>query len=148
MGVSSMFAIVAEQCGKTGRAQKGLDYIDQALRYVRRSGERFAQSDIFRVRGLLLSTLGRADDAQQCTARALAIARGQRAKAWELPAAIQLAQIYLSRGDFKRPRKLLQPLCDEVADSHFVSEQLSEANGLLAQCPPDKTRATSSGRTS
>jgi len=145
MGVSSMFAIVAEQCGKIGRAQRGLDYLDQALRYVRRSGERFAQSDIFRVRGVLLATLGKADDAQRCLARALAIARRQRAKAWELPAAIRLAHICLSRGDVKRPRKLLQPLCDELAGSPFVSEQLSEANGLLAQCPPDKTRAASSG---
>ena len=145
MGVSSMFAIVAEQCGKMGRAQRGLDYVDQALRYVRRSGERFAQSDIFRVSGVLLATLGKADDAQRCMARALAIARRQRAKAWELPAAICLAHIYLSQGDLKRPRKLLQPLCDELAGSHFVPEQLSEAIGLLDRCPPDKTnRATSS----
>lgn len=145
MGVSSMLAIVAEQCGKIGRAQRGLDYLDQALRYVRRSGERFAQSDMFRVRGVLLATLGKADDAQRCLARALAIARGQRAKAWELPAAIQLAHIWLSRGEVKKARGLLQPLCDELAGSPFVSEQLSEANGLLAQCPPDKTRATSRG---
>jgi predicted ATPase/class 3 adenylate cyclase len=147
MGVSSMFAIVAEQCGKIGCAQRGLDYLEQARRYVRRSGERFAQSDIFRVRGVLLATLGKTDDAQRCMARALVIARGQRAKAWELPAAIRLAHIHLSRGDFKRPRKLLQPLCDELAGSLFVSEQLSEANGLLAQCSLD-TRATSSEQTS
>ena len=68
--------------------------------------------------------------------------KGQRLGSSPPPSA---CHIYLSQGDLKKASQALQPLCDELAGSHFVPEQLSEAIGLLDRCPPDKTnRAISS----
>jgi tetratricopeptide (TPR) repeat protein len=134
MGISSMLAIIGEHCGNMGLAERGLIYVDRGLDYVRRSGEHFAQSDLYRVKGMLLAALNRTGEAQRCLARALLIAQQQKAKTWELGAAIPLAQILRDRGEFKKSRKLLQPLCHEFEGSKFVSEQLVQAHNLTAQC--------------
>jgi adenylate cyclase len=134
MGISSMFAIVAEQCAKIGLPSRGLAYVDHALSYVHRSGERFAQSDLYRVRGILLGALNKTDEAHRCFVRALSIARKQKARTWELAAAIPLARMLCDQGEFKKSGKLLQPLCNAFEGSEFVSEQLIEAHSLLSYC--------------
>jgi class 3 adenylate cyclase/tetratricopeptide (TPR) repeat protein len=134
MGISSMLAIMAELFGRMGRPDCGLLYVDRALDYVRRSGERFAQSDLYRVKGELLAAKSSIGDAQRCLNRALLLARTQHAKTWEFGAAIPLAQILLNQSEFEKARGLLQPLCDEFKDSTFVSDQLTRAQAICAQC--------------
>src|SRR6266516_2026046 len=134
MGISGMLAIMAELCGRIGRPERGLLYVDRALDYVRRSGERFAQADLYRVKGELLAAVNRIGDAQRFLSRALLLARKQRAKTWELGAAIPLAQILVDQSQFEKARGLLQPLCREFKDSVFVSDQLARAQTLCAQC--------------
>lgn len=134
MGISSMFAIIAEPCGRIGLHRRGLDYVDKGLDYVRRSGERFALSDLYRVRGELLIDLKKTADAQDCLNQAVQTARKQQARTWELAAAVPLAQILLDRGETAESLQLLQPLSQKFADSEFVAELLARAQTICARC--------------
>jgi predicted ATPase/class 3 adenylate cyclase/predicted negative regulator of RcsB-dependent stress response len=134
MGISSMLAIIAEPCSRIGLHQRGLKYVDKALDYVRRSGERFALSDLYRVRGELLVDLNRTSDAQHCLNQAVQTARKQQAKTWELAAAVPLAQILLDRGASGEALRLLQPPLQKFDDSEFFAELLARAQRICAQC--------------
>jgi tetratricopeptide (TPR) repeat protein len=134
MGISSMFAIIAEPCGRIGLHRRGLDYVDKGLDYVRRSGERFALSDLYRVRGELLIDLKKTTDAQDCLNQAVQTARKQQARTWELAAAVPLAQILLDQGEAAESLQLLQPLSQKFADSEFVAELLARAQTICARC--------------
>jgi len=55
MGISSMLGIVAELYADIDAAGRGLPYADKALDYVKRSGELFAHSDLYRVKASRLT---------------------------------------------------------------------------------------------
>ena len=67
MGISSMFGIVAELYGEIGLPERGLSHVDRALDYVKRSGEQFAHSDLYRIKGILLASLHRTEDARNAS---------------------------------------------------------------------------------
>jgi class 3 adenylate cyclase/tetratricopeptide (TPR) repeat protein len=134
MGISSMLGIVAELYGKIELPGQGLGHVENALRYASRSGEKFAQSDLFRIKGVLLASLQRREEAKKCLSRALQIAKTQRAKTWELVAAIAMARLLNEEGDFERSTLLLKPLCDEFEGSEFVYEHLIQAHAFLKEC--------------
>lgn len=146
MGISSMFGIVAELYGEIGFPERGLSYVHRALQYVKRSGEQFAHSDLYRIKGILLAALHRIEEARNCLDRALHIARRQRAKTWELAAAISLAQILNSQREYERSLSLLQPLCHEFDGSNFVKEHLVRAHALLEDCRSAKSGSSTSHR--
>ena len=140
MGISSMFGIVAELYDEIDLPDRGLSYVDRALDYVKRSGEQFAHSDLYRVKGILLASLHRVEEAKKCLSKALQIARKQRAKTWELAAAISLAEILNSQGEFEKSALLLRPLYHEFEASKFLKEHLARARTLLEECQSGKLR--------
>ena len=142
MGISSMFGTVAELYGEIDLPERGLSHVDRALDYVKRSGEHFAHSDLYRVKGILLASLRRTEEAKKCLARALQIARKQRAKTWELTAVISLAQTLNSEGEFEKSALLLQPLYHEFEGSKFVEEHLVRAHTLLEECRSAELRSS------
>jgi class 3 adenylate cyclase/tetratricopeptide (TPR) repeat protein len=141
MGTSSMFGIVAELYGEIDLPEQGLSHVDRALDYVKRSGEQFAHSELYRVKGVLLASLCRIEEAKKCLSRALQIARRQRARTWELTAAISLSQVLNSQGEFDKSLALLQPLYNEFQGSKFVKEHLVRARTLLDECQSTSLRS-------
>ena len=131
MGISAMLAIMAELHGRIGGTRVGLEYAESALRYVRRSGERFAASDLHRVKGELLARTGALPEARRSLIHAVQIARRQQARTWEIAAAIPLAEVLLRRSEFGPARKLLQPLSDGLRGAPQFSARLAEVNALL-----------------
>jgi predicted ATPase len=97
-------ALLAEQ-----RIQEGLAAIDDGLACVERNGERWAEAELHRIRGQLLTAGGmpEAVDAEACFQRALRIARGQGARAYELRAATDLAQFWAQHGKSRQASSLL-----------------------------------------
>ena len=134
MGISSMFAIIAEPCGRIGLQQRGMSYVDKALDYARRSGERFALSDLYRVRGELLIDLNRTNDAEHDLNQAVLTARKQQAKTWEFAAAVPLAQILLDQGAAAEALRLLQPLLQKFENAEFFAELVARAQTICARC--------------
>ncbi len=135
MGVSSMFAIMGEICGRIGQIPRGLMYIERALDYVRESGERFAESDVHRVKGELLRMAGESADARLSFERALLVARSQSARTLALAAAIPLARALCEEGEFGPARDLLQPLYDSLRQSTHIAGQLRQADAICASLP-------------
>jgi predicted ATPase len=62
--------------------------------------------------------------------RALAIARSQQAKSWELRAAMSMARLWRSQGKVQQARELLAPVCGWFTEG-FDTRDLKEAKALL-----------------
>ncbi len=74
-------------------------------------------------------------EAETCFHRALAIARHQHAKSWELRAAASLARLWQTQGKRQDAYDLLAPVYGWFTEG-FDTADLQEAKGLL-----DKLRA-------
>jgi len=64
--------------------------------------------------------------------RALAVAREQHAKSWELRAAISLARLWRDQGKVQQARELLTPVYDWFTEG-FDTRDLREAKALLEE---------------
>jgi tetratricopeptide (TPR) repeat protein len=131
MGTSSMLAIMGEVAGRIGQMARGLGYVEAALVYVSESGERFAESDLHRVKGDLLAGEGAHASALECFERALSIARSQSANTWALAAAIPLAKAFGDAGEVELARNLLEPLYAGLRQSQHIPEHLRTAKAIL-----------------
>lgn len=78
----------------------GLAAVDDGLACVKRNGERWAEAELYRIRGQLLLARGKqeAARAEACFREALAIARRQGARSYELSAARSLARLWRQQG--------------------------------------------------
>ena len=80
-------------------ADEALAAIDEGLACVERNGERWAESELLRLRGQLFLTRGANHaQAEACLRKALDVARGQQAKSYELRAATALASHWRQQG--------------------------------------------------
>ena len=68
--------------------------------------------------------------AEACLERALAVARGQRAKSWELRAATSMARLWRDQGKRDAARDLLAPIYGWFTEG-FDTLDLKEAKLLL-----------------
>jgi predicted ATPase len=129
-------ALLAEALAQQGQAEEGLAVVAEALALVEGAGERFHAAELQRLRGELLLR-GAADEAgcreaEACFRRALALARGQQAKALELRAAMSLTRLYQKQNRQAEARPLLAA-CHRWFTEGFDSPDLLEAAKLLAQ---------------
>ncbi len=130
---SSFHAILAECHGKAGEFDMGLALIDEALVHVEWSGERLSESELHRVRGeLLLSKARDVSAAARCFERAIAVARGQDAKLFELRATSSLARLWRDQGKRKEAYGLLAPVHNWFTEG-FDTKDLKEVKAILAE---------------
>jgi class 3 adenylate cyclase/tetratricopeptide (TPR) repeat protein len=130
MGVSSMHAVMAELCGRVGLHERGVRYVDKALAYVGRSGERFALADLYRIKGELLAAGKHAEDAERWLERAVRLAEKQHAKSWSLPASVALARLMFDKSRTERALELLRPWQHGSAELRPLFEALLEQHGI------------------
>jgi adenylate cyclase len=90
------------------------------------------RGDALRVRGELRLTLGHKDAAEADIHEAIALAQKTNAKAWELRAALDLAQILKARGDVAAACGLLAPLCAKFTEG-YDNADLKDAKALLKE---------------
>jgi hypothetical protein len=84
--------------GEAGDAAHGLVTVDQVIARCEDSGERWYLAEAWRIKGELVFLRGDSDgEAQEHFRRSLALAREQRARAWELRAAIGQARLWRDR---------------------------------------------------
>ena len=120
----------AEALGKAGRPTEGLEQLDEAERQIEATQERWTEADMYRVRGELLITVGDPVAAEKCLQKAIAVARGQSAKLWEVRAATCLARLWQDQGKRAEARDLLAPIYDWFAEG-LHTPVLEEAKLLL-----------------
>jgi predicted ATPase len=73
-----------------------------------------------------------APKAEACFERALAVARQQQAKSWELRAAMSLARLWRDEGKPQQARELLAPVYGWFTEG-FDTRDLKEARVLLEE---------------
>ena len=89
-------------------------------------------AELSRLKGALLLRQAMPDvpQAEACFQQALAVARRQQAKSWELRAARSLARLWQSRGKQAEARELLAPIYGWFTEG-FDTADLQEAKALL-----------------
>jgi class 3 adenylate cyclase/predicted ATPase len=106
--------------------------IDGALTAVKTTKERWCEADIHRIAGelTLLSPEPNAAGAEAHFERALTVAREQRAKSWELRAAMSMARLWHKQGKRQQACDLLAPVYDWFTEG-FETLDLRAAKTLL-----------------
>jgi DNA-binding winged helix-turn-helix (wHTH) protein/class 3 adenylate cyclase/predicted ATPase len=92
--------LLAEAYGKAGQINEALTALTEALAVVEKNGECYYEAELDRLKGVLLlgQTVPDVCQAEACFQQALAIARRQQAKSWELRAALSLSRLWQCQG--------------------------------------------------
>ena len=120
--------------GRMGEFDEGLRYVDEALRFMERSGQRHYEVEVHRVKGelILAQDASNAAQAEQSFRTAIDIARQQHAKSWELRATISLARMLAKQGRRDEARAMLADIYDWFTEG-FDTADLKDAKALLGQ---------------
>jgi predicted ATPase len=134
LALSALLAPLAEAYGKSGQAEEGLRLVAEALAHVDHTGERHWEAEVYRLKGelLLQQAVPDAPQAEACFQQALAVARRQQAKSWELRAAMSLARLWQQQGKRLEARELLAPVYGWFTEG-FDTADLQEAKALLEE---------------
>ena len=116
---------------QAGTAEEGLGVIAQAANLVARNNDHMWEAELRRLEGELRSAQGASPaDVESCFEQALATARGQSAKSFELRASISLARLRRDQGKHAEARALLAPVYGWFTEG-FDTRDLKEAKALL-----------------
>jgi predicted ATPase len=101
---------------------------------IETTGERWFEAEVSRIAGLIAQTSPEPDitSAHAYFERALTLARAQRAKSWELRAAMSLARLWRDQGRRGEARDLLAPVYGWFTEG-FDTLDLKEAKALLEE---------------
>jgi len=117
-----------------GQCDDALRCIGEAMTAVEKTKDRCCEAEVYRTAGKisLKSPEPDAAEAQIYFERALAVARQQEAKSWELRAAMSMARLWRDQGKRDEPRELLAPVYGWFTEG-FDTRDLKEAKALLAE---------------
>jgi predicted ATPase len=124
--------------------------VAEALAVVNKTEERWCEAELYRLKGEL--TLQRVHvssakfqgtdarpltsdphtEAEACFLKALAVARQQQAKSWELRASTSLARLWQQHGKKKEAHQLLSEVYNWFTEG-FDTKDLQEAKALLEE---------------
>jgi predicted ATPase len=123
---------LAELHLSTNNFGEALQLLDEALARADRLEERWFEADLLRLKGEALLALSpeSAAEAEACYQQALAVARDQGARLWELRAATSLARLWAEQDERRKAHDLLTPVCDWFTEG-FDAEDLKDAKALL-----------------
>jgi adenylate cyclase len=146
---TQFLGLLAEALTEAERLDDGLKIVDEALEATERLGERFYEAELLRLKGELLihqsamnsqfesenlaTRSPRFDPPQQaeaCFNQALATAREQQAKGWELKAALSLCRLYKRRNQLAEARELLSEISHQFSEGR-ETDDLREARAFL-----------------
>ena len=122
----------AEVHARLGSPIEALTCLDEGQRFVETTDERRDEGELYRFRGDLLVRTGDRGAAERSYHHALAIARRQSAKLFELRAATSLARLWRDQGKRTEARDLLAPIYGWFTEG-FDTPVLKEAKALLDQ---------------
>jgi predicted ATPase len=132
-GAPGLFAVLAEAQQAAGQFALAQGTVATGLAIAAQTGQPFFDADLHRLDGDLLLATGGADaEAAARYHRALAIAREQCARSFELRAATSLARLWRDQGKRAEARDLLAPLYAWFTEG-FDTRDLIDAKALLEE---------------
>jgi predicted ATPase len=128
----SYLSYLARAHAELGQFDDAMRCIGEAITTVETTKERWFEAEANRIAGEIALLLPEPDvpKAEACFERALAVARAQQAKSWELRAAISMARLWRDQGRRDEARDLLAPLFGWFTEG-FDTHDLKEAKLLL-----------------
>jgi class 3 adenylate cyclase/predicted ATPase len=133
LGATYFSALLAEVYGQVGQPKRGLAELGLAHERAKRTGERWWEAELYRLEGeLLMSRGGARAHAERCLRRALAIARGSRARSLELRAATSLTRLRCNGDTTGCDNEDLRRIYDDFEEG-FDTRDLLDAGLLLGE---------------
>jgi DNA-binding winged helix-turn-helix (wHTH) protein/tetratricopeptide (TPR) repeat protein len=140
---SFLLTMFAEVLGDAGKTEEGLTAIREALDASRSTGVNHHDAEIYRLKGELLlqrigkdRTRGKANpkltEVESCFEQAIAIARRQQAKLFELRATTSLARLLMMRSREAEARERLTRIYRWFSEGHDTPD-LQDARAMLQQ---------------
>jgi len=129
-------ALLAEANGKAGGVKEGFPLLTEALATVQKTGERFYEAELYRLKGALTlqskvqGPKSKVQEAEACFLKAVEIARRQQAKSLELRAATSLARLWQHQGKQAEAHEMLAEIYHWFTEG-FDTKDLQEAKALL-----------------
>jgi predicted ATPase len=112
--------LLAAAQAKLEKVPPALSLVHHALARVTRTGERLFEADLHRLAGDLLVALVQPDQAEESFHHAIAVARKQNARWWELRAATSLARLWAEQGSRAQAHDLLAPVYGWFTEGSFA----------------------------
>jgi len=130
--VPTFEAALAEAEASTGEIAAGLQRLEDALAEAERTEQRWYEAEIRRIRGEILLKRDPADTAaaEQSFQAAIAVAQSQKARSFELRAALSLAKLYRAANRDADARTVLAPAVEGFPPTQQFPE-LTEGQTLL-----------------
>jgi TOMM system kinase/cyclase fusion protein len=134
-----LLALLAEGYREMGQTEEGLIALAEALDLVHRSGERYYEAELYRLKGTL-TLQSRVQgpksqvekEAEECFLKAIEIARRQQAKSLELRAAMSLSRLWQQQGKKAEARQMLAEIYGWFTEG-FDTVDLQEAKASLEE---------------
>ena len=136
LGVPHFHVLLADLWLAAGDQRRALDLLRTSEEYMEATGERFSESELYRIMGRALMSGGSPDPAAATAAyeRAVAAAHNQNAKLLELRATTRLAEHQRKIGEACTALDDLVALCDWFGPASELPD-VSRARGLVAPEP-------------
>jgi predicted ATPase len=122
--------LLAQALAQQGNYRDAMVALSEAFERIETTGERGWESELHRVRGLVLMAQGQRDEGQALLERAVEVAVQQQAKSLELRAAMSLARFWGESGRRAEARNLLAPVFGWFTEG-FDTVDLRQAKTLL-----------------
>ena len=125
-------ALMATVLCRMRQSDESLRMINESISIIERTGERYYEAMIYQTKGdlLLMHDPARAAQAEECFRMAIAIARKQQAKSWELRATASLARLLARQGLRDEARTTLAEIYGWFTEG-FDTADLKDAKALL-----------------
>lgn len=123
--------MLAEAYRKAGQVEEGLSALNEGLALVEKTGERYYEAELHRLKGELLLAQG-ADEAEveRQYRKAIEVANQLSAKSLELRAVISLSRMWQKRGKREQARQMLEEIYGWFTEG-FDTADLQEAKTVL-----------------
>jgi predicted ATPase len=134
VGLATLRTVLAETCGKQGRAEEGLDLVAEGLASMEQTGQRNAEAELYRVEGelLIIKDPRNLAEAERCVRKAINVARRHGARLYELRATVSLARLMANQGSRDEARAMLTDIYNWFTEG-FDTVDLKEAKALLGE---------------
>jgi serine/threonine protein kinase/predicted ATPase len=123
-------AMLAEVHCNRGDLPAARETLDEGFAVMNRSGERFYEPELHRLKGMLLLLEGDEKEAKVAFRLAITAAQNASAKSLELRAVTSLARLLVKRGESQEARRMLTEIYEWFREG-FETADLKEARALL-----------------
>jgi predicted ATPase len=128
--VPRYLTLLADAYRQVQQPQDGLRQLAEAISVTDKTQGRYYAAEMHRVRGELFLSMHDHGAAEASFRKAINAAQHQRAKTWELRAAMSLARLWRDHGKQQQARELLAPVYGWFTEG-FDTRDLKEAKALL-----------------